>query len=140
MPVVITYDDEAQATGTHKGASGGMTVTDPGKHFKSCGIVAGLAVENDTDSSGGAITAVTEDTFTCTLTGGSNNTWTNGDTYSIYKTTTKDSEISRIHTDRRFGRKVLQHSELNRHGHFHDDEDLDIDNRRVFGPGQPRKS
>jgi hypothetical protein len=88
MRAVITshIDDDHLATGTHSGADGGLVLRNKGADFKSCGVTTGKAIYNTTDSSNGLITAVTEDTVTCTLSGGTNNTWTSGDTYKIYKT------------------------------------------------------
>lgn len=139
MAVETNLDDDPLATGTQKCRTWrASTISDPGSHFKSCGITDGLYVENETDGSHGVTANVTEDSMTVVLTGGTNNTWANGDTYNIYRTATKGSEISRIYTDRRFGRKVLNRGQLNQRGHFHDDEDLDADSDHVFGPGQPR--
>ena len=59
------YDSEPLATGTHKGANGTLTIYDPGKDFKSCGVVPGLYIENDTDSdSHGIVVSSTEDSVT----------------------------------------------------------------------------
>jgi len=137
---VTHIDDEYLATGTHKGADGGLILRNKGADFKSCGITIGVAIQNDTDSSAGLVTAVTEDTVTCTLTGGTNNTWTNGDTYYIFKTAAEDTFISAIYADRRFGRKVVKGDILTEKGFFPDDEDLDQDTNEVFGPGQPENS
>jgi hypothetical protein len=137
---VAHIDDEYLATGTHKGADGGLVLRNKGADFKSCGITAGVAIQNDTDSSAGLVTAVTENTVTCTLTGGTNNTWTNGDTYYIFKTAAEDTFISFTYTDRRFGRKVVKGDILNQKGFFLEDEDLDQDVDEVFGPNQPEHS
>jgi hypothetical protein len=138
MTTEINLDDTPLATGTHKGETGGVLI-DLRADFKSCGIVTGSLLENETDASSGAITALTESTVTCTLAGGSLNTWTLGDTYNIYRTATKDSEISRIYTDRMYGTKVFKRSELNKRGHFPEEEDLDAEKTHVFGPSQPLK-
>ena len=126
-------DDEALSTGTHKGGDGGLIIRDKDRHFRSLGVLVGLAVYNDTDESNGLVTAVTEEEVTCTLLEGTSNTWTNGDTYSIYKTSAKNTPISTIYTDKSKGWKVTDPSELD-DGWFHDDVDLDGDE---FGPGQP---
>jgi len=131
------YDTDPFAEGLHYGPTGASYVLNNGADFKSCGVTVGLYIENVDDGSNGLVTAVTETTVTCTLSGGTNNYWTYGDEYEIYNTATKGSRISTIHTDRRFGRKVLKKTELNKHGHFHADEDLDIDGAKVFGPGEP---
>jgi hypothetical protein len=138
MAVETNLDNTPLATGTHKGDKS-TVLSDPGADFKSCGVAVGSYIENDTTGAGGAISALTEDTVTANLSGGTDASWANGDTYNIYRTATKDSEISRIYTDRRFGRKVLKRTELNGRGHFHDDEDWDADRDRVFGPSQPRQ-
>lgn len=134
----LNRDNDPLATGTHKGASGGLTINDPGADFLSCGITVGLAVKNDSDGSSGLTTAVTEDTVTTTLTGGTANTWTNGDTYEIYRTATYNSIISRIWTDIRHGRKATDKSQLV-DGLFPEDRDLDEEDENVFGPGQPER-
>jgi hypothetical protein len=114
------------------------TLNDPGADFKSCGAQIGAVVHNDTDKSSGLITALTENTLTVSLTGGSLNVWTNGDEYSVYATATKGSKISQIYTDRRYGRKVTDKKDLDR-GLFPADVDLDEYEDNIFGPGQPRK-
>ena len=134
---VTHKDDDYLATGTHSGASGGLILRNKGADFKSCGVTVGIAIYNDTDGSNGLTTAVTEDEVTCTLSGGSNNTWTNGDTYEIYKTATKDSTISHIYTDRSAGRKVVKGDILTRAGYFPDEADLDEADDHIFGPDQP---
>jgi len=137
---VSHIDDEYLATGTHKGADGGKVLRNKGADFKSCGITIGVAIQNDTDSSAGLVTAVTEDTVTCTLSGGTNNTWTNGDTYYIFKTAAEDTFISAVYTDRRFGRKVTKDDTLTEKGFFPDDVDLDETDDHVWGPNQPERS
>lgn len=122
---------------THKGASGGLTLRDPGACFKSCGALVGSAIYNETDASNGLITVVTEDEVTCTLAGGSLNTWSNGDTYQIYATSAYNTKISSIQTDRRAGHKVTNKSDLTDEGYLPEDVDLDQDDKNVFGPGQP---
>lgn len=136
MWVVKNKDSKGLFYSTHKGATG-LTISDPGMDFKSCGVTVGLAVANVTDGSTGAVTAVTEDTVTCTLTGGSLNVFTSGDEYRIYCTDTADQTLSYFYTDKRFGTKVTDRSQLDRHGIMAGDEDLDEEDDRVFGPGQP---
>lgn len=130
-------DNETLATGTHDGADSSSTLREIGADFKSCGVYAGLAIYNDTDGSNGLVTDVTEDEVTCTLSGGVNNHWNNGDTYSIYKTGTKNSIISSIWTDRSRGWKSDKDN-LDR-GWRPEDVDLDRDTRHIFGPGQPER-
>jgi len=136
MATELNLNTDPLATGTHQGATGGV-LTKEKADFRSCGVVVGSLLENATDGSSGLITAVTENSVTATLAGGALNTWTYGDTYNIYRTAIKDDEISRIHTDRMYGNKAFNRSELNDRGHFHKEEDLDPGKEKVFGPGQP---
>jgi len=136
MFLVKNKDDAGLFYSTHKGATG-LTIVDPGKDFKSCGVTVGLAVKNVTDDSTGLVTAVSETSVTCTLSGGSLNTFTAGDYYRIYCTDTIDDLISSHYTDKRFGTKVTNRNELDRHGIMAGDEDLDEEHQDIFGPGQP---
>ena len=142
--VPVTHIDDADyplMTGTHKGADAASILSDPGADFKSCGVDpnVGQLVLNTTDSSEGVVTAVSEDTLTCTLAGGTNNSWANGDTYVILKTGTEDSVISTHWEERRFGTKVTNPAELNEDGVFPEDADLDQNDDEVWGPNQPEK-
>ena len=137
MYVETNKDDQPLFEGTHKGATSATTLNDPGADFKSCGATVGAVVHNDTDESYGLITAVTEDTLTLTLAGGTLNEWTSGDEYSVYVTAEKGSLISKIYTDKRYGRKVTDKNQLTK-GLFPDDVDLDEYEDNVFGPHQPR--
>ncbi len=139
MPYETYRDSEALSTGTHKGASS-LTINDPGKDFKSCGVKVGLAVKNTTDASSGLVTAVTENTVTCTLSGGVANVFANGDTYAIYKTATYNSTISSIFVDKRFGRRAVSRDELTANDLFPEDVDLDENGEKVFGPNQPTRT
>ena len=139
MPYETHRDTDPLATGTHKGAAS-LTINDPGKNLKSCGVMVGLAVKNSTDVSAGLVTAVTEDAVTCTLAGGSLNTFTNGDTYEIYKTAAYNTLISSIYVDKRFGHKATTRDELTESNLFPEDVDLDENGENVFGPGQPRRA
>ena len=136
---VVHIDDEYLASGEHKGPDGGLVLWKKGADFKSCGVTVGVAILNTEDDSSGLVTVVTEDKVTCTLTGGTNNTWTNGDTYEIYKTAAVDTVISTLKVDRRFGRKVVKGDVLTERGFFPDDVDLDQGSEKVFGPGQPEE-
>ena len=138
--IVSHIDDDYLATGTHNGPAGGLILRNPSQHFRSCGITVGVAIQNDTDGSAGLVTAVTESDVTCTLSGGSNNTWTAGDTYYIFKTAAEDTQISKLTVDRRYGRKVVKGDPLTSKGFFPEDIDLDEDTREVFGPNQPEYS
>ena len=132
----VHRDTDALFTGTHKGASGGLVLRDNGALFASLGAMIGQAVRNVTDGSSGLLTEVTDDTATCTLSGGTANTWTTGDAYAIYKTAAYNTKISTIYTDRIHGQKVTRPDQLDR-GFLADDVDLDYDRLNVFGPGQP---
>ncbi len=125
--------DDFLITGTHKGGTS-TTISDRGKDFKSCGVYAGLAVKNTTDSTTGtvssAVFSVTEDTVVTDI------TFHVGDVYKIYKTATYNSKIATIYLDRRAGRKVTDPSQTV-DGILVEDEDLDEHTKNVFGPGQP---
>jgi len=133
----IHLDSSYAATGLHDGVAATLTLRHIGADFKSCGVGVGVAVYNDTDGSSGLTVTVTETEILCTLSGGTNNTWTKGDTYYIYKTPTKDSFISSINTDRLFGRKVALGAQLTSEGRFSEDTDLDD---KDFSPGKPERS
>lgn len=118
--------------------AGVAPLCDPGADFKSCGAQIGAVVYNDTDGSYGLITAVTEDTVTVTLAGGTHNAWNYGDAYSIYITATKGSLISYSYTDKRYGHRAASKNDLTK-GLFFKDIDLDEYGKDVFGPRQPKK-
>ena len=135
----IHRDNDHIATGTHKGATSGTILSDPGADFKSCGIIDGVLVKNITDGSQALITAVAEDSITtAALTGGTSNDWTAGDTYKIYATATYNSVISTIWTDKRHGHKANRPDQLE-DGIFEEDWDLDEKEKHVFGPSQPER-
>ena len=129
----LHLDDSPIYTGLHAGSTG-LVITHKVGHFLSCGVSVGAAVYNETQGTNGLITAVTEDTITTDI------SWNNGDTFSVYVTATKDSLISFINTDLRFGTKVTRKAELNERGQLLEDEDLDEVTRNIFGPGQPEKT
>ena len=135
--VEVHKDVDPLAIGTHKRGSNSSNLVDPGADFKSCSVQVGSLIKNTTDGSEGAITAVTEDTVSVTLAGGTDNDWDVGDEYEIYITDTYNSIISSIWTDRRFGRKY-EKDKLDR-GYIPEDIDLDQWQSNVFGPGQPEK-
>jgi hypothetical protein len=130
----VNLDDEYMLTCTHDYEDGGLVLKNKNAHFLITGVTVGVAIYNDTDGSNGLVTAVTETSVTCTLTGGTLNTWTNGDTAYIYKTATKDSLISSIDTDRSRGWKVVKGDVLDEDGFRPEDADLDED---AFSPGFP---
>ncbi|MFA5377523.1 MAG: hypothetical protein WC455_17360 [Dehalococcoidia bacterium] len=135
----VHTDNLYSLTCEHKGPDGTTTLRNKDAHFVIAGVYVGQYIENDTDGSSGAVTAVTDTTVTCTLTGGSANTWTNGDTAYFYLTDEKDSFISSTDTDRSRGWKVVKGDVLDDDGWRPEDADLDRDDREVFGPGQPER-
>lgn len=133
----INRDDTPFATGTHKGSTHATILNDPGADFRSCGVQTAVLIKNTTDGSSGQITARDENTVTATLTGGTNNSWTAGDTYEIYRTATEDSIISTIWTDRSRGWKSDK-DELVK-GWRKEDLDIDRENPHVWSPGFPER-
>lgn len=130
-------DDSPLFTGTHKGAAAAASLYDKGMNFRALGVdpTLGQYCENETQSTGGAVTAADEDTVTV-----SGVTWNNGDTYNIYVTDTKNKMISSTWVDVSAGFKINDHKEVNRHGWRVEDWDVDDRGRKnVFGPGQPEK-
>jgi len=73
--ITITYTGTASATQA--------VLSDTGASFATDGTLIGQTINNTTDASSGTITAVTATTITATLTGGTNNTWTSADAYSV---------------------------------------------------------
>ena len=131
--VVAQYDTDPLVEGTQANPSGGATIIPTSRQdFYSCGVREGLAVRNITGGTSGNVVSVTEDQVVCDI------TFALGDEYEIYKTSTYNSRISRILTDRRSGRKTTNRAELV-NGVFPEDVDLDEHDRHVFGPGQPWK-
>ncbi len=131
----IFRDDQPLFQGTHDGADAASVLHDQGAMFKELGVNVDLSqyCENATQSTGGAITAVTRDTVSV-----SGVTWDNGDTYKIYRTSTKSSFISDQWVDVSRGWKINPNDEIMDNGWRSEDYDLDEPNRRkVFGPGQP---
>jgi len=132
----IKYDTDPLVSGTYIGANGSLSIFKSDADFKSCGVLVGLAIRNITDGSEGVITAVTETDIIATLTGGIHNSFYNLDEYEIYMTPVYNSLVSIIYTDRRYGHKVVNPSELE-NGIKSNELDLDENTRNVFGPGQP---
>lgn len=129
----VHKDDDYLFTGTHGGSDAAAVLTSLGAMFKTMGATIGVYCENVTQSTGGLITAVTDDTLTVADT-----TWDNGDTYKIYKTSAKNTVISTMMTDRSRGWKADPKQLKN--GWFPEDADLDDHGKyKVFGPGQPHK-
>jgi hypothetical protein len=133
----IHLDDSPMFTGTHAGADSSTNLRSERAMFRSLGVdpALGQYCENETQSTGGPVTAATDDEVTV-----SGVTWDYGDTFSIYKTDTKNKFISRITVDRSRGWKITKHDEVNDQGWRHEDWDIDDRGRKkVFGPGQPER-
>jgi hypothetical protein len=129
------YDNDPLSTGTHKGASSSSVLRDRGACFRSLGVDPALELyaENETQGTNGTVTAATEDTVTV-----DGVTWDDGDTYSIYKTSTKGGFISSEWVDVSAGFKINHPKEINKHGWRTEDWDIDDRGRKkIFGPGQP---
>jgi len=127
--------DQPLALGTHKRGSGSASLVDIGADFKSCSVKIGMPIYNITQSTDGLITVVTEDEVT-----DDTNTWDTDDEYEIYFQT-KDSLVSSIIVDKRFGRKTnLDIMVDNIHPNDRDlDEDLKAGDDPIFGLRQPEK-
>ena len=83
------WDDrsgDAITTGTHTGGNNSADLQDTTKHFPALGITAGYRVVNNTDGSNGNITAIRPggNAFAVTLTGGAENDFDTGDSYSVF--------------------------------------------------------
>ena len=132
----VHKDTEPLITDTHEGANGASVFYAREGGFRSNGAHPDLSlyVENETQGTGGALTAATEETVTV-----AGVTWDQGDTMNIYKTSTKGSLISTNWTDVSRGWKSRK-SEL-KAGWREEDIDIDKDNPgKVFGPGQPERA
>lgn len=131
--VEVNRDNDYISSGTHKGADAANVLSDPGADFKSCGIngAVGQYIANDTQSTGGNVTASTEDTVT-----DDTNSWDTDDIYYIYATDEYNSIISTIWTDKRYGHKTDKRKMTA--GIRHADQDLDEwSTSKQFGPGFP---
>lgn len=137
MPVELHKDDDPFATGTHKGPDASADLIVRGADFKSCGVQVGVLIKNTTDGSSGETTAVTENSVSATLAGGTDNAWDYDDEYEIYITDAENSLISSIYVDKRYGRKA-DREDMGRNL-LPEDEDLDEYIDHVFGPGQPER-
>ena len=71
-----------RTSGSHDGADNASILTDSSKSWTT-NMLVGLTLSNGTDGSSGAIAANTATTITATLSGGTENDWDDGDTYSI---------------------------------------------------------
>jgi hypothetical protein len=158
----VHRDDEPLITGTHDGTNAASVLRDMDANFRSFGARVGLAIENSTKGYLGTIKTVTKTEITVlwsttgiasltfgeepitfgeeelTFGEGGAAAWDQGDTYKIYKTTTKDSIISSTWTEVSRGWKTPM-KDL-KDGWRDDDMDIDRHNPgRVFGPGQPTR-
>ena len=118
--IVSHTDSDYLVTGTHSGSTG-TTLLDRTKDFRICGAIEGLAILNTTQGTDGNITSVSENEIVSDV------SFDNGDTYEIYKTSAKDTQISYIGTDKSRGWKVTCKKELNRYGWRKEDHDIDKD-------------
>jgi hypothetical protein len=144
----IHRDDTAMFTGSHDGSNGATVLRDMGASFY-LGVSVGQYIENVTQGTSGYVLSYTDNTVTVSggevfplvfpiVFGDSDITWNSGDTYNIYKTSTKNGVISSIWTDRSRGWKVSDQKELNKEGWRPEDWDIDDRGRRkVFSPGYP---
>ena len=133
----IHRDDSPLFTGTHKGGDAATALRDAGNNFRAMGVnpTLGQYVENETQSTGGAVTAADEDTVTV-----DGVTWDRDDVYGIYVTATKDSFISGIWTDVSRGWKINHPDEIGEDGWRREDHDIDDHGRKdVWSPGFPEK-
>ena len=137
--VEVHKDDSYILKCQHTFGSGGLILKNRDVDFLAFGIYVGQAVHNETDGSTGVVTAVTHETVTCTLAGGTANTFTRDDVVYFYATTSIDTYISSMTTDRSRGWKVTKRAQLDDDGWLPEDADLDRDNKEVFGPGQPEE-
>lgn len=76
-----TYDITLAYSGTAKSTA--AVLSDTAAAFAVDGSLLGQTITNVTDGSSGTITAVTATTITATLSGGTNNSWVIGDSYTI---------------------------------------------------------
>jgi hypothetical protein len=158
----VHRDDEPLIIGTHDGANAASVLRDMGANFRSFGARVGLAIENSTKGYLGTIKTVTKTEITVlwsttgvaslsfgeepitfgeeelTFGEGGAAAWDQGDTYKIYKTSSKGSLLSSNWVDVSAGWKTPKW-ELER-GWRKEDVDIDRDRPgKVFGPGQPSK-
>ena len=82
---IITFEPTFTAAGAHDGANDADVLTDSGESWVTDQLV-GKTINNTTDGSSGTITENTGTTITATLSGGTNDDWDTGDTYTITPT------------------------------------------------------
>lgn len=78
----IRFDTGGTFAGTHTGSSAASVLTDSTESWTADALV-GRTITNTTDGSSGTITANTATTVTATLSGGTDNDWDTGDSYTI---------------------------------------------------------
>lgn len=130
----VHRDSDYLATGTHRGANG-TTLIDPTANFSVFVAQTGLYIENVTTGEHSTILALNDLEITTT----DGITWNSGDTYKIYKTSSKNSLISKEWTDSSRGWKSDKRDLVD--GWLPEDIDIDRDNdggrKKVFGRNQP---
>ncbi len=78
----LTFDPSFITNGTHDGDAEASDLTDSSASW-IVGQLVGRTITNTTDGSSGIIVSNTSDTIVGKLTGGTNNTWAVGDSYTI---------------------------------------------------------
>ena len=78
----LTFDPSFTTNGTHNGDAEASDLTDSSASW-IVGQLVGRTITNTTDGSSGIIVSNTSDTIVGKLTGGTNNTWAVGDSYTI---------------------------------------------------------
>jgi len=117
--LVSRIDNDPLLTGTHTGSTG-TTLQDLTVDFRISGPSVGVAIHNDTQVTDGNITEVAEHTIVSDV------SFDNGDSYSIYVTSAKDSIIATMGTDKSRGWEC-QREDLDSSGWFPEDHDVDKD-------------
>lgn len=126
----IYRDSEPLVECIHRGSSGASVFLNRAYKFDTF-VRPGVYAENETQSTGGLVTAAMDHEVTV-----AGVTWDNGDTLKVYMTAVKGQVISTIWTDLSRGWKT--HPDDLEDGWRHKDVDLDRDAPgEVFGPGQP---
>ena len=131
----IHRDNDYLASGMHDGTNGATTLSDKDADFKSCGVMVGAYIENETAGTNSNVASVSESEITTD----DNISWDNGQTYKIYITSAKNTKISSIWTDHSRGWRTDKEDLIDGWRA----EDIDIDDhgkKHVFGPGQPERS
>jgi Ca2+-binding RTX toxin-like protein len=77
------FDLSPNVFGTHSGTNDAPVLTDISKDFTTYPTAVGARLTNLTDGSSCEVTAVATNTVTCTLAGGQDNDWDNGDEYRL---------------------------------------------------------